>query len=81
MNKKVKVYSMKKSEECKEAKKYLNTNNISYKEIDITKDVEKTKEAFRKSRQMGLPVIDIDGTIVTGFDREALARALAGKKA
>ena len=61
---------------CKLAKDYFSTNNVSYREINVEADDEAAAEMIRKSGQMGVPVIDVNGSIVVGFDRDAIERAL-----
>ena len=49
---------------------------IKYKEIYVDRDHEKAKEMIKKSRQTGVPVIDVDGKIIVGFNKEALKKEL-----
>lgn len=61
---------------CHMAKQYFKSKNIDYKEKDVTVDADLQKEMIEKSGQMGVPVIDIDGTIVVGFDRPRIDAAI-----
>lgn len=61
---------------CRRIKEYFKEHNISYQEIDVSQNRAKAQEMIEKSGQMGVPVIDIDGSIVVGFDRPRLARLL-----
>ncbi len=54
------------------AKEYLSQHNIEFKDVNVEEDDEAASEMIRKSGQMGVPVIDIDGTIIVGFDRGAI---------
>lgn len=54
---------------CHAVKQYFDTRNIEYTEKDVEKDPANAMESVNKSGQMGIPVIDFDGTIVVGFDR------------
>jgi len=65
----VTVYTTPTCSWCRAVKNYLNTNNISFEEIDVAADMKKAQELFDKSGQYGVPVLDIDGIIVVGFDR------------
>lgn len=65
---------------CHMAKDYLTKKDITFTEIDIEKDPKFAQEAVDKSGQMGIPVIDINGTIIVGFDRPKIDAALAGLK-
>ncbi|MBF0215658.1 MAG: glutaredoxin family protein [Candidatus Omnitrophica bacterium] len=73
---KVTVYSTKTCSYCVRLKQYLSDNKISYENIDITSDPAKVKEMVDKSGQMGVPVVDIDGAIVVGFDKPQISKLL-----
>lgn len=55
------------------AKEFLTEHNVPFEEINVAADVEKRKEMIEKSGQMGVPVIDIDGEIMVGYDQATLA--------
>ena len=74
--KKVKVYSTKTCPWCHKVKDWLKEKKVEFEDIDVSEDVEKAKEAVEKSGQMGVPIIDINGTIIVGFDQEKLEKAL-----
>ncbi len=57
---------------CSAVKQYLEERGISYTEIDVSQDQAAAMEMVRKSGQMGVPVVEIDGEIVIGFDKERL---------
>jgi glutaredoxin len=57
-------------------KDFLTENKIKFKEIDVGKDRKAAIEMVNKSGQTGVPVIDIDGTIIIGFDRDAIKKVL-----
>ena len=61
---------------CRQAKDFFNDNNVSFSEVDVTKDQVALRDIADRSGQMGVPVIDVDGEIVIGFDRERLAQLL-----
>ena len=61
---------------CIRAKEFLKTNNIEFEDIDVSVDQEKAQEMVDKTGQMGVPVLDIDGEIIVGFDKDAITRAL-----
>ena len=64
------------------AKAYFDKLGVDYEDRDVEKDPAYLQESVEKSRQMGVPVIDIDGTIIVGFDRPRIDAALqAAKKA
>jgi len=53
-------------------KDYLDQHNVKYEDFNVQMDHDKAKEMISKSGQTGVPVIDVDGNIVVGFDREKL---------
>lgn len=76
MSKTVKVYSTPTCPYCHRAKQFLKENNIEFEDIDISANQEKAQEMIQKSGQMGVPVLDIDGHIIVGFDKTAIQGAL-----
>jgi glutaredoxin len=58
------------------AKEFFKEHGITYQEVDVTKDQVALKDMANRSGQMGVPVIDIDGQIVVGFDQERLTELL-----
>ena len=73
---KVKIYSTSTCPWCKKTKEFFKEKNIEYEEIDVSTNQEAQKEMIDKSGQMGVPVIDIDGEIIVGYDVEKLKNAL-----
>lgn len=76
MDKKVKIYSTPTCPFCMMSKKFLKENNIDFEDIDVSTDQAKAKEMVQKSGQMAVPVIDIDGEIIVGFDKEKIRKTL-----
>jgi len=72
----VKVYTTPTCPYCTMAKKFLKENGIEFIEKNVASDHAAAVEMVEKSGQMGVPVLDIDGEIIVGFDREAIKRAL-----
>lgn len=64
---------------CKMAKAFFQEHKVAYEEKDVSSEREAQREMIEKSRQLGVPVIDIGGTIVVGFDEEELSRLLGVK--
>lgn len=61
---------------CKEAKSFFTENNVEYKELDVAVDEQAREDMVKKSGQLGVPVIDVDGTVVVGFDKGKLSDLL-----
>ena len=76
MDKKVMIYSTPACPFCMMAKKFLKENNIDFEDIDVSTDQIRVQEMIKKSGQMAVPVIDIDGEIIVGFDKEKIRKAL-----
>lgn len=73
---KVIVYSTSTCPWCVKTKQFLKENNIEFEDIDVSSNEEKAKEMIEKSGQMGVPVIDIDGKIIVGFNQPEIKKAL-----
>ncbi|ASW42125.1 glutaredoxin family protein [Clostridium isatidis] len=72
----VKVYSTSSCPWCVKAKNYLKSMNIEFEEYNVQDDMEAREEMINKSKQMGVPVLDINGKIIVGFDKPAIDEAL-----
>jgi len=57
-------------------KDYLRDNNIVFEEKNVGEDRAAAMEMIRKSGQQGVPVLDIDGNIIVGFDKEGIDKLL-----
>ncbi len=77
--KKVEIYSTPVCKYCVLAKDFFKKNNIAYTEYDVASDTAKRGEMLEKSGQMGVPVIDVGGDIVVGFDEKILKELLEVK--
>ena len=73
---KVIIYSTPSCPWCHKTKDYLKEKNIDFTDYDVAADSVKADEMIKKSNQMGVPVIDIDGKIIIGFDKEKINAAL-----
>jgi len=76
MDKKVIVYSTPVCPWCIRVKQFLSENNVTFDNYDVSVDQEKAGEMIQKTGQMGVPVLDIDGEIIVGFDKERIKAAL-----
>lgn len=65
----VTVYSTPACSWCQAAKEHLRAHDVPFDDIDVSADMERAREMVEKSGQYGVPVLDIDGEIVVGFDR------------
>jgi len=74
--KNVKVYSTATCPYCIMVKDFLNEKKIPFENVDVGADREGAKEMIEKSGQRGVPVIDIEGHIIIGFDKNAISKEL-----
>lgn len=80
MDTKVIIYSADWCAFCHAAKDYLQKKGVAFTEKNVEHDPSFAMEAVQKSNQAGIPVIDIDGTIIIGFDRPRIDTTLREKK-
>ncbi len=76
MTKKIKVYSTPTCPFCIRAKQFLKESAVSFEDIDVSVNQEAAQEMIKKSGQMGVPVIDIEGELIVGFDKDKIKRSL-----
>jgi glutaredoxin 3 len=60
---------------CHKAREFLKSNSIKFKDVNVENE-KYAKEMIKKSGQQGVPVIDINGTIIVGFDEKAIKKEL-----
>ncbi|MGC9221598.1 MAG: glutaredoxin family protein [Solirubrobacteraceae bacterium] len=61
---------------CTRAKAYLRQNKVPFREIDVARDRSAARDLVRRTGQMGVPVVEIDGKPIIGFDRAQINRRL-----
>jgi glutaredoxin-like YruB-family protein len=77
---KVIVYSTTTCPYCVMAKNWLKDKKVDFEDVNVGINQDRAKEMIKKSGQMGVPVIDIDGDVIVGFDRPAMETSLKKKK-
>jgi len=65
---------------CVTLKHYLKEHNIEFEEIDVSRDEKLKDEIIEKTGQLGVPIIDIDGELIVGFDKEKISKLLGIKE-
>lgn len=75
----VKIYTTPTCVYCKMTKEFFKKNNVEYEEVNVATDIAGREEMIKKSGQMGVPVIDVDGKITVGFDQQVLSELLGLK--
>jgi glutaredoxin 3 len=76
---KIIVYSTPTCHYCTMAKNYFTKMGVQYEDINVGMDRVAAQEMVKKSGQMGVPVVDIDGQIVVGFQPEVFERLINSK--
>jgi glutaredoxin 3 len=61
---------------CRRAKTYLRDRDVRFKEVDVSRDARAASDLVRRTGQMGVPVIEIDGRPIVGFDQRQVDRLL-----
>ena len=72
----VKIYTTPSCVYCTKAKQYFRENRIPFTEYDVAKDLRRAEEMVKKSGQMGVPVVDVNGRVIVGFNQPEIERAL-----
>ena len=73
---KVKVYSTPTCPWCYKTKEFLQENKVEFEDINVAADQKAAQDMFKKSGQMGVPVTEINGEIIVGFDKPKFKKAL-----
>lgn len=72
----VKIYTTPSCTYCNKAKKYLKENHVTFTEYNVAKDMRRADEMVKKSGQMGVPVLDVHGKVIVGFNQPEIEKAL-----
>ena len=75
----VKVYSTPTCPWCKKVKEFLNEKKIKFTEVNVAEDDKAREEIIEKSGQMGVPVVEVNGKIIVGYNPDAIMEALGEK--
>ena len=73
---KVIIYTTPTCPYCHLAKEFFQEHNVAFEEFNVAEDEQAREEMIKKSKQTGVPVIEIDDKIIVGFDQEKIKKAL-----
>ncbi|MBI2575201.1 glutathione S-transferase N-terminal domain-containing protein [Candidatus Woesearchaeota archaeon] len=73
---KVRIYTTPTCPWCVKTKEFFKENSVQYEEVNVAADRAAAEEMIQKSGQMGVPVIDVDGQMIVGYNKPALKKAL-----
>ena len=71
------VYSTPSCPFCHKAKDYLKEKGVEFEDVNVAENPDRGQEMVQKSGQMGVPVLDVNGTIIVGYDVPKIDEALA----
>lgn len=72
----ISVYTTPTCSYCTMVKNYFREKGIRFNEYNVARDMRRADEMVRKSGQMGVPVVDINGRVIVGFNKQEIERAL-----
>jgi len=76
----VTVYSTPTCPYCSALKEFLKENDIEFEDVNVADDREEAKEMIERSGQSGVPVTEVDGEMVVGFNKEKISQLLGIEK-
>jgi len=76
----IRIFSTPSCPYCVNLKQYLAEKGFQYEDIDVAENKEAAQEMIDKSKQMGVPVAEINGEIVIGFDKDKINQLLGIKE-
>lgn len=72
----VTMYSTPSCGYCRKLKDYFRENKVPFSDYNVAEDMRRAEEMAKKSGQMGVPVVDINGTVIVGFNKAQIDKAL-----
>jgi len=75
----IKIYSTPSCQYCKMAKEFLTSHNVAFEDINVAADPKAREDMVNKSGQLGVPVFDIDGQIMVGYNQQLLTKVVGIK--
>lgn len=72
----IRVFSTPSCPYCYAVKAFLDEHNFAYEDINVAENEQAREEMIQKTGQMGVPVVEIDGQIIIGFDKERISQIL-----
>lgn len=73
---KIRIFTSVSCPYCFTLKEFLKENNIEFEEVDVSKDKKAREEMIKKTGRLEVPIVEIDGQIVVGFDKEKISKLL-----
>ena len=76
----IRIFSTPSCPYCITLKEFLKEHGFEFEDINVAVDARAREEMIARSRQMGVPVIDINGEIIVGFDKKKIVQLLSIKE-
>ncbi|MCE5198986.1 MAG: glutaredoxin family protein [Armatimonadota bacterium] len=76
-DKNITVYSTPTCPYCRQAKEFLQERGVAFTDLNVATDLEARNAMVQKSGQLGVPVIEVDGNIVIGFNKSKLEELIS----
>jgi glutaredoxin-like YruB-family protein len=73
---KIRIFSTPVCPYCVTLKEFLKEKGFNFEDIDVSQNQKALEEMVEKTEQMGVPVVDIEGQFIVGFDKEKISQAL-----
>lgn len=73
---KIRIFSTPSCPYCVTLKEFLKQHDFAFEDLDVSVDAQAREEMIQKSQQMGVPVVEIDGQIIVGFDKKKIVQLL-----
>jgi glutaredoxin-like YruB-family protein len=73
---KVRIFSTPTCPYCFALKRFLEEKGIEVESVDVTIDLKAQEEMIEKTKQTTVPVTEINGEYVVGFDRKKISELL-----
>ena len=77
---KVRVFTSVSCPYCFTLMEFLKEKGIEFEEVDVSKDKKARDEIIKKTGRLEAPILEIDGQIVVGFDKEKIVKLLKIKE-
>ncbi|MDP3990977.1 MAG: glutaredoxin domain-containing protein [Candidatus Nealsonbacteria bacterium] len=73
---KITVFSTPACPYCVTLKEFLKERNFEFEDVDVAENAEAREDMIKRSKQLGVPVVEIDNEIIIGFDKEKISKLL-----
>ena len=75
----IKIYTLPTCPWCIKTKDFLTKKGVAFQNFDVSTEPQRRDEMIKISGQRSVPVLDIDGKLIIGFDQAAIEKAIAKK--